>query len=419
MIRKGTLLIGFFLLSAVLMACAGEQGDPGQIGPAGPAGPQGPAGPPGQDANVSLDYVGDEKCAQCHEDAYTGYRLSGHPHNLKPIIDGQEPEFPYDNLTGGVNDPPPGYTWEDISYVIGGFAWKALFVDQNGYVITGGEEDLSQWNFDNDAAGLEGGWAPHHPGEQIVMDCAQCHSTGFRAEGRQGDLEGIVGTWDFAGVQCEACHGAGSLHASDPYGQRMVIDRSNQLCGECHSRLNPAHIDAADGFSIQNTQYDQLFNSQHFALQCIACHDPHASSVYADEQVNPDKGIRQVCESCHWEQTYQNSERHLALDCIDCHMPPAGQSALASQELYVGDLSAHLFSINTDPEAPQFNEDGTLSMPYLTLPYACGHCHNGEYASVRTVDEWAAQAQGYHTPPLPVLEPSEEVPAELEATPEP
>ncbi len=419
MIRKAILLIGLFLLSAVLLACASDQGEPGPIGPAGPAGPQGPAGPPGQDASVRLEYVGDEKCAQCHESAYASYRLSGHPHNMTAIVDGQPPEFPFDNQTGGVDDPPEGYTWDDISYVIGGFAWKALFVDQNGYVITDGGEAGSQWNFDNDAAGLSGGWAPHHPGEQIVMDCAQCHSTGFRADGRQGDLEGIVGTWDFEGVQCEVCHGAGNLHASDPYGQRMVLDRSNQLCGECHARQNPAHIDAEDGFTVQNTQYDQLFNSEHFALQCIACHDPHASSVYADAQLNPEQGIRQVCETCHWEQTYQNSERHLALECSDCHMPPAGKSALASLELFVGDLSAHIFSINPDPEAPQFNQDGTQSMPYLTLPYACGHCHNNEYASVKGLDELAARAEGYHTPPPATPEPVEQPPAEPEAATEP
>ncbi len=32
-----------------------------------------------------------------------------------------------------VPDPPEGYTWEDISYVIGGYGWKARFIDLEGH----------------------------------------------------------------------------------------------------------------------------------------------------------------------------------------------------------------------------------------------------------------------------------------------
>ncbi len=58
-------------------------------------------------------------------------------------------------------------------------------------------------------------------------------------------------------------------------------------------------------------------------------------------------------------------------------------------------------------------------MPYLTLPYACGHCHNNEYASVKGLDELAARAEGYHTPPPATPEPVEQPPAEPEAATEP
>ena len=45
-------------------------------------------------------------------------------------------------------------------------------------------------------------------------------------------------------------------------------------------------------------------------------------------------------------------------------------------------------------------------MPYLTLEYACGHCHNDEYATIKPVDLMAETASGYHTPPtvIPVPE---------------
>ena len=53
-------------------------------------------------------------------------------------------------------------------------------------------------------------------------------------------------------------------------------------------------------------------------------------------------------------------------------------------------------------------------MPYITLQYACGHCHNGKVGSEQSLEDLAAMANGYHTPlaPTPVPTP------EPEATPE-
>jgi len=404
--RKQSIITGLLLFAAILIAgCAGSQGAEGPIGPAGPAGPQGPAGPPGEDASVRLEYVGAEKCGECHEEASAKFTLSGHAFDLTKINNGQPPTFPYDNLTGGVEALPEGYTWEDISYVVGGFGWKALFIDSNGYLITNptGETGVTdyenQYHFANEDLDENAGWASYHAGEEkIPMDCGSCHTTGYHTEGHQDDLEGIIGTWSFEGVQCEACHGPGSLHASDPYGYLMVLDRSNQSCGECHTRASMTHIETANGFAQQNQQFDELYNSKHFAVQCIACHDPHASSVYADPNINPTAGIRQTCDTCHWQNIYQNNDKHFNLECVDCHMPAAGQSALANLEIFKGDINSHLFSINPDPEAPQFNEDGTLSMPYLTLNYACNNCH-GVFATAKDTQELADMANGYHNPP--------------------
>jgi len=50
-------------------------------------------------------------------------------------------------VTGGVTTPPEGYTWDDITYVIGGYNWKARFIGTEGYIITGDEDATSQYNF--------------------------------------------------------------------------------------------------------------------------------------------------------------------------------------------------------------------------------------------------------------------------------
>jgi len=252
-------------------------------------------------------------------------------------------------------------------------------------------------------------WVAFHPGEEISFDCGRCHTTGYAEQGHQNNQEGIDGTWTFEGIQCENCHGPGSRHTEDPQGVGMVVDRTSQLCGQCHVRDEKALIAANDGFEEHNQQFSDLYNSQHFALSCVTCHEPHASSQYVNETVNPNQGISQVCESCHWSQeAVQNVRLHGGVDCVDCHMAPMAKSAVADPETWRGDIRSHQFAINPDPEAPQFNEAGTQVMPYLTLTYACGQCHNGEFADVKEPAELAAAARGYHTfiPPTATPEPT-------------
>jgi hypothetical protein len=175
-------------------------------------------------------------------------------------------------------------------------------------------------------------------------------------------------------------------------------------------------IQASDGFELHNQQYNDLYNSKHFALSCVTCHDPHASTIQADETVNPKEGINQVCESCHFEQkAVQNNPKHSTLKCLDCHMPFMALSGQGDVAEFSGDIRSHQFAINTDPEAPQFNEDGTQVMPYLTLQYACQHCHNGSDFSEKSLEELSAIADGYHDPIPPTPTPAPEPTATPEA----
>lgn len=63
---------GILILSCILAACTGPQGEQGLVGSAGPAGPEGPAGPIGEPGPVGepepsgAEYVGDQLCSGCH-----------------------------------------------------------------------------------------------------------------------------------------------------------------------------------------------------------------------------------------------------------------------------------------------------------------------------------------------------------------
>jgi hypothetical protein len=284
--------------------------------------------------------------------------------------------------------------------VVGGFAWKAVFVGADGYLMTGQDESQAQYVFANELLETRKGWASFHPGETLAFDCAECHTTGYRPQGHQDGLEGVIGTWEFSGIQCEACHGPGSLHASNPYGYSMVLDRSAQACGKCHSLTGGQDVAATDGFAVNEQQYSELLNSKHFALGCVTCHDPHASTVFAGQAGNPGLGIQVECATCHWRQANRKVSQHAPgfVSCTACHMAPLVKSAIGDLEQHRADLASHLFSINVNPAAPQFGPDGSIAMPYLTLDYVCGSCHNGAIVKLLTAEQMATTAEGYHDP---------------------
>lgn len=313
-------------------------------------------------------YVGSEACQSCHALVYNSFKKTGHPYKLTPVYSARQAGYyPFTQLPG----PPPNYSWDDVAYVIGGFWWKARFIGTDGKIITSGGNN--QYNFETEE------WVDYHADEDKDYDCGGCHTTGYSSEGHQDGLEGIVGTWAFPGIQCEECHGKGSLHAQSPKDYSVTVDRSAVLCGKCHVRGNAYKIDAEDGWIDHHEQFEEILATKKFNMACVDCHDPHVGL----HELNPERGnaIRSKCETCHFQETasFANSEiPHYGsgqVECEDCHMPYAVKSAVGDAERYQGDVRSHLFRINTDPDAQMFSSDGTSANGYLTVEYVCIPCH--------------------------------------------
>ncbi len=366
---------------------------PGPPGPEGPTGERGPVGPQGSIGDPGLDwtapeYVGSEACGECHEEIYASYMETGHPYIQQPVVNGEAPKFPETE----VPDPPEGMTWDDILYVVGGYAWKALFVDQQGNIITGDEGATTQFNLENKNLEMDGGWVAYHAGENLQYDCAVCHSTGYVPEGHQNDVPGLVGMWAENGVGCERCHGAGSNHVNNPYQVSMVVDRNSELCGECHTMVNPDITDASEGFYVHRGQYPEMYVSTKRVMECVDCHNPHLSTVYGDSTED-----RALCAECHFEQErYKKITDRRHASCVGCHVPTATVFAMSNPDLHSGDMHTHLFGI--DPQAQtKFEENGTTEMPYLTVDFSCKGCHNADSRGGELSDEELMDAAtGYH-----------------------
>ena len=318
--------------------------------------------------------------------------MSGHPYKLSRVVDGQPPEYPFTEVV----DVPEGYTWDDISYVIGGYNWKARFIDQDGFIITGDADSTTQYNFWNEELEMGDSWVAYHAGEEKPYNCGRCHTTGYSPVGNQDDLPGLIGTWSEGGVWCEECHGPGSLHVEYPRSFSMEIDRDAESCGNCHDRSVKEIVDASGGFVKHHEQYEELFQSKHITIDCVVCHDPH-DGVIQLRQAGDVPTTRTKCENCHVDQAEVfNLENHPS-DCVTCHMPKATKSALGDPERYRGDIRTHLMKINPN-QIEQFNEEGTASLSELGLNFACRQCHNGIDTSEKTDEELTAAATGIHTP---------------------
>ncbi len=275
-------------------------------------------------------------------------------------------------------------SWDDISYVIGGFAWKAIFMDKQGYVLTGKKN--RQYNLANPRLGTEANWSGYRDEQapRVPYTCGACHTTGWVATGADGlhqdGLPGIYGTWAAPGVTCEACHGPGSGHVKNPTGVRPTVE---ERCGDCHRRGDISRIDAADGLITHQDQYEDLLVSPHRYLRCTACHDPHRSVKYKKRGF---KGVKKTCLVCHAKQKVLIPTM-AQMDCISCHMPRVVKSAMSvvhkfsGDEVAEGDIRGHIFRIATDAKWKMFTGDKKYvrrdmdRQAYLTVDYACMTCH--------------------------------------------
>lgn len=408
------------------------------------------------------EFIGSEVCGQCHTVQYASFAQTGHPFKLNRAF-GTQPSYPFTTLNGVLQritdddaaegDPKAGtdntlgtpVTYDDVSYVIGGYFWKARFVDLAGAVVTG---SAVQYNFATDAMS-----GYHNDEVDKKYNCGNCHTTGWRRydavlnDNRQDNMPLMDGTFFEGGVHCEACHGAGASHAKftgtitrDAFMPRSDAELNAPdagygnpvACGECHTRDGerdyPTYVSAFEnalatagapdprpfdmggriaasgGLIRHHEQYDEVLGIDPDTLDtvrsgafmsthgnCTTCHNPHGSSVNVDNPLytgmpGVDKS-NDSCLRCHGD--YDPALRGpgmQSLACIDCHMPKLAKSATAvaavADKPAIGDVTSHIFAINLSTTADQFTADGSYAYPAIDENWACRTCHNSAPGSV-------------------------------------
>lgn len=357
--------------------------------------------------NAGASYVTSASCAACHPSFFELHNRHGHAHAFQST-NGSAPMYPAEVTGPGVPDPPPGFDWSQIAYVLGGYTKGAYFINLDGFLMTtGGTGTSTRWNLANAANGTAPGFTPYEPtlvNLSLPHEVNRRFTTGARPPQSMGPLSqdnrpGIGGTWVEAGVQCEACHGPGSNHVPRPAARDLFVDSSGaQSCRNCHSGspgLEEGAIPARNGFISARSEWVELKASGgHASFACTYCHDPHRSTTY--DRTN---AIRNECRACHTTEnmalhdgkvfTHPNGYTEV-LSCESCHMPFAGRVVSAAVPEAVGPLArmgdsrTHIFRITTDPidYTGFFTPDGSQvardaqGRAALTADFVCLRCHN-------------------------------------------
>ncbi|MBN1239097.1 MAG: tetratricopeptide repeat protein [Gammaproteobacteria bacterium] len=425
---------------AALLACAGcaPEGDDASRAEQAPA------------AAVDARYVGGGVCAECHAEQARRWRGSHHDLAMQSasaasvLGDFDGARFEHAGVTsvfrqrGGEftvsTDGPDGTLQEfRVAYTFGVEPLQQYLAE-----LPGGRLQALPIAWDTRPAAAGGQrWFHLNPGARVDHEdplhwtrtamswnssCAACHSTGL-VKGYSAARDEFATDWASIDVDCEACHGPGSLHASapteqplhlgpdprtwvfvpdDPIAERRPAARADgdaenpelEVCAQCHSRraqitetfaAGDALLDAfvpallePDLYHADGQIRGEVFELGSFAqsamhaagVTCSDCHDPHSARLRAEGNA--------LCAGCHAANVYDTPSHHrhdaggAGTACVDCHMR-------TETYMVVDPRHDHSFRV------PRPDLSAALG-----TPNACNDCHaerSAAWAAAR-VAEW-------------------------------
>lgn len=252
--------------------------------------------------------------------------------------------------------------------------------------------------------------------------CADCHVTDLK---KNYDVASQTYRTTFTDmdVNCEACHGPGSLHVQLANSKSLFWDRNHgyalaplkgagnsrnevETCAPCHSmrrivkaghqagdeyydyfanELLHGHLYHADGQILEEVyEFGSFAQSKmyHKNIRCSDCHDPHTTKLKHSGN--------QVCTSCHQHPAgkYDSPAHHhhdpekAGARCVSCHMPSKTYMAVD----------------------PRLDHSLRIPRPDLSVslgtPNACSGCHleraqltEGRAQSFREYADWLQAAR--------------------------
>lgn len=337
------------------------------------------------------EYIGTDECESCHRSVTQAHGSTLHAQALQDVARSKEAikgDFGQGEDLRMVTFPNEtaarAFTIDDIALVVGSGkrVQRYLYeVDRRVYQIFPAE-----WNVEaNSWQALSYAATWPDPAYDWGQNCAYCHVTGYDAE---------QGRWEEEGVQCEACHGPGSIHQekADDAGRnaddeelaelRGAINPAvdPQVCGQCHARGTsasgqpyPAGYLPGSSLAASFTLFAQddsahWYSSGH-ALQANMQYNEwlltgHATSL--TNLKNSGETIEESCLACH-STDYAYTSRLIAAVQADDRRGTAPEMPTGETAVYgVTCIRCH------DPHSDAGRPTQLIDEPYLL----CVSCHS-------------------------------------------
>ena len=339
--------------------------------------------------NDTVQYVGMDVCRQCHMDIYQSFIQTGMGQSFDHASR-EKSAAVFDEAHALVYDDHYDFYYkpfwkndslyimefrlegedttykrtEQINYIIGsGQHTNSHLMNRDGYVYQAPITFYTQRGVWDMAPGFEGGGNTRFS-RVIGKECMTCHNALPKfIEGSENKYTHVK-----TGIDCERCHGPGSIHVREKMAGHVVdtsknidytivnpanlsIELQMSLCKRCHLQgvsvlqegkdfddFKPGmhlsevmnvympRFSGADDQFIMASHVERLMKSKCFnvsgKLSCITCHNPHKSV-----KITPVAVFNNACQECHSQQKCSlPKEKRMVQgnNCVSCHMPNSG-----------------------------------------------------------------------------------------------
>ncbi|MGB5984581.1 MAG: tetratricopeptide repeat protein [Desulfobacterales bacterium] len=418
-----------------------------------------PGGIPASQGPDSLEFVGSQKCAECHQPEYQRWKGSHHDQAMdlateeSVLGDFDSAEFDYFGFSSRFyrragrffvhTQGPGGEAGEfEITHTFGWYPLQQYLVP-----FPGGRLQCLPIAWD----ARQKRWYHLYPEQPIDPDdwlywtnaaqnwngmCAECHSTNLK-KNYDPQSDTYATTWSEIDVGCEACHGPGSKHvewAQLPAMARPQIENDAlavqtaglasrelvELCAPCHSRRSslgdythaehdfldsmlPAllteNLYYPDGQILEEVYvYGSFTQSKmyHREVRCSDCHDVHSAKIV--------KSGNELCLQCHRGAVYDDRSHHFHKQKGEPGEPIRSKSGEVLYDVGSGAecIQCHMpgryyMGIDYRPD-----HSFRLPRPDLSLtsgvPNACNRCHADKSAqwADTTLTQWYGPGRRFH-----------------------
>ncbi len=171
-------------------------------------------------------------------------------------------------------------------------------------------------------------------------------------------------------VECEDCHGPGSLHVNSADYKQIIkfreksTEAANGVCLGCHETT---------------TQLENWFSGAHQAhdVRCTDCHLTHVTEAKLESR----RQQTEACLRCHRKQQaesnlpYHHPVREAKMGCADCHDPHGGTAA---NNLRADSLNELCFQCHAELQGP-------FTYQHAPVTESCVKCHTAHGSAHRNL----------------------------------